>query len=60
MPGVPDEVLTPWSTWDDQSKYDATARKLVGLFHDNFDKYHEDSSEDILAAGPIQLEDDLS
>lgn len=51
-PDVPDGLLSPWNTWDDKSAYDATAKKLVGLFHDNFEPYREGSSEDIINAGP--------
>ncbi len=53
--GIPDEVLTPWATWEDKSSYDATARKLVGLFHDNFDNYKDAASDELIAAGPIAL-----
>lgn len=51
-PGVPTEVLTPWSTWAERAKYDATADKLVGLFHDNFARYTEGASEALINAGP--------
>ncbi len=49
---VPSEVLIPKNTWEDEEAYDATARKLAGLFNDNFGKYKEGSSEDIINAGP--------
>ncbi|MFB6263883.1 MAG: phosphoenolpyruvate carboxykinase (ATP) [Bradymonadaceae bacterium] len=51
-PGVPNEVLLPWETWDDQDAYDETARKLVGLFDDNFDEYRDRASREIVEAGP--------
>jgi phosphoenolpyruvate carboxykinase (ATP) len=51
-PGVPSEILTPRSTWKDKNAYDATARKLAGLFHDNFQKYAEGASAEVKAAGP--------
>ena len=35
-----------------QGAYDATARKLAGLFRDNFRKYEAGASADLLAAGP--------
>ncbi len=53
--GIPDEVLTPWTTWDDKSSYDETARKLVGLFHGNFGNYSDAASKELVAAGPIEL-----
>jgi phosphoenolpyruvate carboxykinase (ATP) len=38
-PGVPPDVLLPRGTWPDPALYDATARKLAGLFRDNFRAY---------------------
>jgi phosphoenolpyruvate carboxykinase (ATP) len=50
--GVPPEILTPRVTWEDQGAYDGTAKKLAGLFRENFRKYEADSSEEVRAAGP--------
>ena len=52
-PGVPSEVLIPRNTWSDKSSYDATARKLAGLFRDNFEKYADRASDEVRAGGPI-------
>ncbi|MEO1483219.1 MAG: phosphoenolpyruvate carboxykinase (ATP) [Myxococcota bacterium] len=49
---VPDEVLTPWSTWKNRDDYDAMAKKLAGLFNENFKKYADGASDELLAAGP--------
>ena len=49
---VPDEVLIPKNTWKDPAKYDQTAKKLAGLFHENFKKYADQASREILSAGP--------
>ena len=49
-PGVPDELLTPRSTWADTAAFDATAEKLVGLFSANFEQF--DASAEISEAGP--------
>jgi phosphoenolpyruvate carboxykinase (ATP) len=45
-------VLTPRETWADKSSYDATARKLAGLFRDNFRQYADKVSGDVKDAGP--------
>jgi phosphoenolpyruvate carboxykinase (ATP) len=55
VPGVPDEVLVPRNTWPDKGAYDEAARKIAGMFHDNFAKYAEGVSEAIRTAGPIVL-----
>ena len=52
-PGVPSEILTPRLTWQDSSSYDATARKLAGLFHDNFKTYESGVTAEVKAAGPV-------
>jgi phosphoenolpyruvate carboxykinase (ATP) len=49
-PGVPENVLRPRQSWADPSRYDATARKLAGLFIENFKHYQ--SSPEVLAGGP--------
>src|SRR6516162_3078394 len=49
---VPSEILTPRLTWEDKSAYDATAKKLAGLFRENFRKYEADASPEVRAAGP--------
>jgi phosphoenolpyruvate carboxykinase (ATP) len=51
-PGVPREVLAPRGTWQDGAAYDATARKLAGLFRDNFRQYEDRASAEVREAGP--------
>ncbi len=38
-PGVPDEILDPRGTWPDGAVYDAQARRLAGMFAENFVEY---------------------
>lgn len=51
-PDVSAEILQPRKTWDDGGKYDAQAKKLGELFEKNFEEYKEDSSKEIINAGP--------
>jgi phosphoenolpyruvate carboxykinase (ATP) len=56
VPGVPDEVLIPRATWADGAEYDAMARRLAHMFHENFKAYAEGVSEAIRSAGPPDLD----
>jgi phosphoenolpyruvate carboxykinase (ATP) len=51
-PEVPDDILIPTLTWQNQSNFDATAKKLAGLFIAEFRKYESESSDEVKAAGP--------
>ena len=52
VPEVPSEVLNPRSTWQDGGKFDKTAVKLATMFNENFKKYSDQASEELLAASP--------
>jgi phosphoenolpyruvate carboxykinase (ATP) len=50
--GVPGEVLVPRESWAGKAAYDATARKLAGLFAENFRQYESLASAEVRQAGP--------
>ncbi|GIK37217.1 MAG: phosphoenolpyruvate carboxykinase [ATP] 2 [Chloroflexota bacterium] len=51
-PDVPTEVLDPRQTWADPTAYDAQARKLAGMFVENFKSFADQVPDDVRAAGP--------
>ncbi len=53
-PGVSKDILVPRNTWSDTASYDETAKKLAGLFRDNFKSYADGVSEGVRAAGPAE------
>ena len=57
VPGVPSGVLQPRGTWADPAAYDAAARKIAHMFHENFNAYADGVSEAVRGAGPIRAED---
>jgi len=52
-PGVPAEALVPRKAWADKAAYDASAKKLAGLFRENFKIYESGVSSDVRGAGPV-------
>ena len=52
VPGVEPHLLYPMKTWKDKAEFDATARKLVKMFQDNFVKFEKDVAPDVRAAAP--------
>ena len=58
-PDVPADILNPRSTWSNPSDYDAQARKLAILFHENFEQFKSQTPQNILIAGPkFGMDDD--
>ena len=51
-PGVPPEALSPRGTWSDGAAYDAQARKLAGMFAENFVSFEAGADDAVKAAGP--------
>ena len=52
VPRVPDGILLPHEAWTDHAAYSRSAKKLVALFHENFQQYADAASEEVVAAGP--------
>ena len=52
VPGVPGELLRPRDTWTDPAAYDEAARKLAGMFRDNFERFSDQVSAEVRGAGP--------
>lgn len=50
--GVPDELLVPRNAWSDGHAFDATAKKLAGLFNANFKTYEDGVTQAVRDAGP--------
>lgn len=51
-PDVPDEILDPRNTWADKAAYDKKANELASKFVNNFEKYSDFASDEIMAAAP--------
>jgi phosphoenolpyruvate carboxykinase (ATP) len=51
-PNVPAEILIPRDAWADKSAYEATTKKLAGLFNKNFATYAAGASAEVKAAAP--------
>lgn len=51
-PGVPDELLQPRATWADAGAYDEQARRLAGMFRENFRQFEDRAAAEVREAGP--------
>ncbi len=52
VPGVPDSILDPRSTWPDANAYDEKARALVEMFVANFAQFEEHVEQGVREAAP--------
>jgi len=50
VPNVPNDVLNPRNAWSDKAAYDATAKRLAGLFAENFKQFEAQASEGVRLA----------
>jgi phosphoenolpyruvate carboxykinase (ATP) len=55
VPGVEPHLLYPMKTWKDKAGFDATARKVVGIFQNNFTKCEHVDAEMRDAASEFRL-----
>ena len=55
-PGVPNSILQPRETWPDKKKFDNVANLLSKMFIENFEKYIDKCSQEVIAASPIVLD----
>jgi len=57
VPDVPAELLVPRDTWSDPAAYDAAAKRIAHMFHENFAVYADGVSRAVRNAGPIDFQD---
>ena len=50
--GVDSKILNPRDTWTDKAAYDAQAKKLVGMFIDNFAEFADHVDEGVRQSAP--------
>jgi phosphoenolpyruvate carboxykinase (ATP) len=51
-PGIPDGVMIPASSWSDPEAYTRRYRSLAARFIDNFKKFADQASPEVIASGP--------
>lgn len=51
-PGVPDELLNPKNSWTASTSFKGEVNKLANLFNENFRKYSDEATQEVIAAGP--------
>ncbi|WP_248310285.1 phosphoenolpyruvate carboxykinase [Bosea sp. 117] len=56
IPGVEPHILYPAKTWANAAAFDATARKLVGMFTENFARFEAEVDEEVREARPQAMQ----
>jgi phosphoenolpyruvate carboxykinase (ATP) len=56
VPGVDPAILDPRATWADKPAYDRQAKRLVGMFIENFGKFEDHADPSVLGAAPRMAE----
>jgi phosphoenolpyruvate carboxykinase (ATP) len=51
-PNVPDELLNPAKSWNGTADFKGEVEKLGRLFMENFKKYEDEATEEVLKSGP--------
>ena len=54
---VPTELLLPRDSWSDVAAYDAAAKRIAHMFHENFEAYAAGVSKAVRQAGPVDFRD---
>lgn len=50
--GVPPELLNPAKSWTGAAEFKEEVTKLGGLFVENFKKYADEATDEVIKAGP--------
>ena len=50
--GVPDELLNPAKSWHGQTDFKEEVTKLGKLFVDNFKRFEDEATPEVIKAGP--------
>lgn len=54
-PGVPSELLNPATSWTGQTDFKEEVTKLGGLFVENFKKYADQATPEVIKAGKFSI-----
>ncbi|WP_425428310.1 phosphoenolpyruvate carboxykinase [Bosea psychrotolerans] len=53
VPGVEPHILYPVKTWQDKAEFAETAKRLVGMFRENFKRFESHVDDAVKAAAPV-------